>query len=80
MIVQSGNAISCLPNIKLRNFISIIFVDQIVYSRTMYAGDIFCFGKQRTGNNISCHRRKIPADGTNTIGLSIVINDFKFFY
>ena len=43
MIVQPGNAIPCLPNIKLHDFISVIFVDQIIYSRTIDTGNIFCF-------------------------------------
>ncbi len=35
MIVQPGNAIPGLPNIKLHDFVSVIFIDQIVYSRTI---------------------------------------------
>lgn len=43
MIIQPGNAIPCLPNIKLHDFISVIFVDQIVYPRTIDTGNIFGF-------------------------------------
>ena len=79
VVIQTRNTIACLPDIKLSDFIFVIFVDQIINSRTVDTGNILCFGKQWAGNDISRHGRKISADGTNTIRLPVMIYNLKFF-
>ena len=43
MVVQPGNAIPGLTNIQLNYFISIIFVNQVIYPRAVDTRNISCF-------------------------------------
>ena len=51
----------------------------MMFFSLFFTRNIFCFGKQRTGNDISRHGRKIPANGTDAIRLPIMIYNLKFF-
>ena len=79
MIIQTADAISGLSHINLSNLIVIIFTDEIVDARTVDARQLLGLGKQRTGDDVGGHGRQMAADGTDAIGLTVVVYDFKLF-
>ena len=79
MIIKANYSVSCLTDINLRDLIIIVLADKIINSRAVNSRKLLCLRKQRTRNNVGCHRREMSADGTNTIGLTIMVYDFKFF-
>lgn len=78
MIVQPADAIPCLPDVYLGNFVIILLAYEIVYALAVNTLDFLGFGKKWSWYDIACNGRQGAADGADAVRLAVIVDDFEF--